>query len=105
MQIMGDHWRIEVENVHKVRYYRDPVLKGEHPDAVLDNTSDSLVWEPNFTAAEPEDIKGYHLMFGDFFALLDGKPSRIARAEDGAAAMRVLDAISRSWHTRRPIIL
>ena len=34
-QVMGDHRRVEVRNVHEVRYYRAPPFKVSHRDATL----------------------------------------------------------------------
>ena len=35
-QVMGDHKRVEVRNVHEVRYYRSPGFKAVDPAATLD---------------------------------------------------------------------
>ncbi len=35
-QVMGDHKRVEVRNVHEVRYYRAPAFKASDPGATLD---------------------------------------------------------------------
>ena len=50
-QVMGDHRRVEVRNVHEVRYFRAPPFKVSQSDATLWDGEDTLVWEPNLTAA------------------------------------------------------
>ena len=67
-QVMGDHKRVEVRNVHEVRYYRAPAFKAADPAATLDPAQDALVWEPNQTAAANEDHKGYHALLAAFLA-------------------------------------
>jgi len=49
-QVMGDHQRVDIRNVHEVRHYRAPGFKAGDPAATLDPTQDALVWEPNLTA-------------------------------------------------------
>ena len=67
-QVMADHRRVEVRNVHEVRYYRAPPFKIADPAALLVDSEDTLVWEPNLTVAANEDHKGYHALFADFIA-------------------------------------
>jgi myo-inositol 2-dehydrogenase/D-chiro-inositol 1-dehydrogenase len=95
-QVMGDHKRVEVRNVHEVRYYRAPGFKAGDPAATLDATQDALVWEPNQTAAANEDHKGYHALLSAFVARVAGKPSDAPDIADGVRAMRVLEAMVRS---------
>jgi myo-inositol 2-dehydrogenase / D-chiro-inositol 1-dehydrogenase len=103
LQLMGDHRRLEVDNVQRVRYYRDPALKVGDPAAGLDEKEDALVWEPNYTIAAGEDVKGYRAMLADFLELLADRPAAIAQAADGAAAMAMLDALRRSWSERKAV--
>lgn len=95
-QVMGDHQRVEVRNVHEVRHYRAPAFKAGDPAATLDPAQDALLWEPNLTAAANEDHKGYHALLGAFLARVRGEPSDAPDIEDGARAMRVLEAMIRS---------
>jgi myo-inositol 2-dehydrogenase / D-chiro-inositol 1-dehydrogenase len=95
-QVMGDHARVEVRNVHEVRYYRAPGFKASDPAATLDPAQDALVWEPNLTAAANEDHKGYHALFAAFLARLRGEATDVPEIADGARAMRVLEACVRS---------
>ena len=77
-QVMGDHKRVEVRNVHEVRYFRAPPFQGRRTRRQRSTRRRTrLIWEPNQTAAANEDHKGYH-------ALLGGLP--------GARARRALDA-------------
>ena len=99
-QVMGDHRRVEVRNVHEVRYYRAPPFKVSDRDATLRDGEDTLVWEPNLTAAANEDHKGYHALLGDFVE------SRARRAECGAdhRRRRACDEPSRTRHRKRDLI-
>ncbi len=100
-QVMGDHRRVEVRNVHEVRYYRSPGFKASDPAATLDAAQDALVWEPNLTAAANEDHKGYHALLSAFLARVRGEQSDAPEIADGARAMRVLEAMVRSMATGR----
>jgi myo-inositol 2-dehydrogenase/D-chiro-inositol 1-dehydrogenase len=91
-QVMGDHRRVEVRNVHEVRYYRAPPFKAGRPDATLADGEDTLVWEPNMTVAANEDHKGYHALFAAFLAAARGEAVTAPTAADGARAMRLLEA-------------
>jgi myo-inositol 2-dehydrogenase / D-chiro-inositol 1-dehydrogenase len=71
---MGDDQRVEIRNVHEVRYYRDPPFKVSVPGATLDPQQDTLTWEPNLTAAANEDHKGYHALLTAFLAAVKGEP-------------------------------
>ncbi|HMR31563.1 MAG TPA: Gfo/Idh/MocA family oxidoreductase [Geminicoccaceae bacterium] len=90
-QVMADHRRVEVRNVHEVRYYRAPPFKVDRAEATLAEAEDTLVWEPNLTVAANEDHKGYHALLGDFLALVRGEPATPPLAADGARAMALLE--------------
>jgi myo-inositol 2-dehydrogenase/D-chiro-inositol 1-dehydrogenase len=98
-QVMGDHKRVEVRNVHEVRYYRNPGFKALDPAATLDPAQDALVWEPNLTAAANEDHKGYHALLSAFLRRFRGEPSDAPEIGDGVRAMQVLEAMMRSMET------
>lgn len=91
-QVMGDHRRVEVRNVHEVRYYRAPPFKFARPDASLADDEDTLVWEPNLTVAANEDHKGYYALFADFLRAARGEASTAPTADDGARAMALMEA-------------
>jgi len=95
-QVMGDHKRVEIRNVHEVRYYRAPPFKAADAVATLDRDADTLTWEPNLTAAANEDHKGYHGLLKAFVARVRGEPSDAPDIADGVAAMRVLEAMVRA---------
>ena len=90
-QVMGDHRRVEVRNVHEVRYYRAPPFKFADPAAGLLKAEDTLVWEPNLTAAANEDHKGYYALLADFVAAARGQTSKAPTARDGARAMGLME--------------
>ncbi len=92
-QVMGDHARVEVRNLHEVRYFRNPPFKASRADASLIDGEDTLVWEPNFTAAANEDHKGYHALLGDFVRAARGEPTDAPNAADGAVAMTLLERV------------
>ena len=98
-QVMGDHKRVEIRNVHEVRFYRSPGFKAGDPAATLDPAQDALVWEPNQTAAANEDHKGYHALLSAFLNRVKGEPSDAPDIADGVRAMRVLEAAIRSADT------
>jgi myo-inositol 2-dehydrogenase / D-chiro-inositol 1-dehydrogenase len=98
-QVMGDHKRVEMRNVHEVRYYRAPAFKAADPAATLDPAQDTLSWEPNFTAAANEDHKGYHALLAAFLRRVRGETSDAPDIADGVRAMRVLEAMMRSMET------
>ena len=100
-QVMGDHRRVEMRNVHEVRFYRSPPFKASDPAATLDPREDALVWEPNLTAAANEDHKGYHGLLAAFLARLRGEPSDAPDIAAGVRAMRVLEAMMRSMESGR----
>ncbi len=90
-QVMGDHKRVEVRNVHEVRYFRHPPFKASVGAASLVDGEDTLVWEPNLTAAANEDHKGYHALLGDFVRAARGEAVTIPDAADGARAMALME--------------
>jgi myo-inositol 2-dehydrogenase / D-chiro-inositol 1-dehydrogenase len=89
-QVMGDHRRVEVRNVHEVRYYRAPPFKVSDRNATLADGVDTLVWEPNMTAAANEDHKGYHALLGEFVRAIR-EPMEVPTIADGARAMQLLE--------------
>jgi myo-inositol 2-dehydrogenase/D-chiro-inositol 1-dehydrogenase len=93
-QVMGDHRRVEIRNVHEVRYHRAPAFKFADPAATLDAAQDALVWEPNHTAAANEDHKGYHALLAAFLARVRGGPSDAPDIADGVRAMRLLEMMT-----------
>jgi myo-inositol 2-dehydrogenase/D-chiro-inositol 1-dehydrogenase len=93
---MGDHQRIEVEDVIEVRWHRNPPFKTDDPAATLADDVDSLTWKPNFTAAANEDHKGYHALLTDVVAALKGEPSLAPDIHDGVVAMERLETLRRS---------
>jgi myo-inositol 2-dehydrogenase / D-chiro-inositol 1-dehydrogenase len=97
-QVMGDHVRVEVRNVHEVRYYRAPPFKVGSRDASLVDGEDTLIWEPNLTAAANEDHKGYHALLGDFIRTARGESSGAPDAADGARAMALLEQVIASMN-------
>lgn len=91
IQIMGDHNRVEVDNIINAAWYRDPPFKAEDPAATLDPACDTLSWRPNFTAAANEDHKGYHALLTDVAALFSGQRDHAPQIRDGWLAMRRLE--------------
>ena len=98
-QVMGDHRRVEIRNVHEVRYFRAPPFKAADPAATLDPAQDTLVWEPNLTAAANEDHKGYHALLAAFLRAVNGETNDAPTIAEGAQAMRVLEAMIRSMQS------
>lgn len=91
IQIMGDHIRLEVDNIINVACYRDPPFKADDPDATLSETSDTLSWTPNFTAAANEDHKGYHALITDVAAAFRQEKTSAPDIHDGVRAMANLE--------------
>lgn len=87
IQIMGDHVRLEVDNIINVACYRDPPFKADDPAATLLVGADTLSWTPNFTAAANEDHKGYNALIADVANALKGDPSNAPDIRDGVRAM------------------
>ncbi|MFQ6185163.1 Gfo/Idh/MocA family protein [Sinorhizobium meliloti] len=95
IEIMGDHQRIEVDNVIEVRWNRNPPFKVDDPAATLDDAVDTLIWKPNFTAASNEDPKGYHSLLADVIPALAGHKTSAPTIADGVVAMERLEALRR----------
>lgn len=95
IELMGDHQRIEVENVVEVRWNRNPPFKVADPAATLLNEEDTLTWKPNFTAAASEDYKGYHAMLQDVVPALAGATTPAPTIWDGVTAMERLEDMRR----------
>ena len=91
VQVMGDHNRVEVDNVINVAWHRNPPFKADDPKATLDPACDSMVWTPNFTAAANEDHKGYHALLLDVAATMRGESESAPVIRDGWLAMRRLE--------------
>ena len=98
-QVMGDHRRVEVRNVHEVRYYRAPQFKVDDRDATLVDGEDTLVWEPNLTVAANEDHKGYLALLREFARLVKGESHVAPLIDAGERAMRVLEAMVQASET------
>jgi myo-inositol 2-dehydrogenase/D-chiro-inositol 1-dehydrogenase len=90
---MGDHQRIEVDNVIEVRWNRNPPFKVDDPLAALSETSDTLTWKPNFTAAANEDPKGYYSLLADVIPALGGAETAAPTIKDGVIAMQRLEIL------------
>lgn len=93
IELMSDHQRIEVDNIINVRWHRDPAFKSNDPEARLAGTTDSLAWQPNFTAAANEDFKGYHSLLGDVVPALCGEATAAPTIRDGVVAMEWLEVL------------
>lgn len=95
IEIMGDHQRLEVEDVVEVRWHRNPPFKVADPAATLLDAEDSLTWKPNFTAAANEDYKGYHALLADVVPALKGETTPAPTIHDGVIAMERLEDMRR----------
>ncbi len=95
IELMGDHQRIEVDDVIEIRWHRNPPFKIDDPGATLDDAVDSLTWKPNFTAAANEDPKGYHSLLADVVPALRGETTPAPTIADGVVAMDRLEALRR----------
>jgi myo-inositol 2-dehydrogenase/D-chiro-inositol 1-dehydrogenase len=91
IELMGDHQRIEVEDVVEVRWHRNPPFKVADPEATLLDAEDTLTWKPNFTAAANEDYKGYHALLADVVPALKGEATAAPTIHDGVVAMQRLE--------------
>jgi myo-inositol 2-dehydrogenase/D-chiro-inositol 1-dehydrogenase len=91
LRIMGDHVRLEIDNIINVALYRDPPFKADDPAATLDPGADTLSWTPNFTAAANEDHKGYKALIADVAATIRGESRNVPTIEDGVRAMERLE--------------
>lgn len=96
IELMGDHQRIEVEDVIEVRWHRNPPFKTDDPKATLADDVDSLTWKPNFTAAANEDHKGYHALLADVVAAFKGEASPAPDIAAGVVAMERLEILRKS---------
>jgi myo-inositol 2-dehydrogenase/D-chiro-inositol 1-dehydrogenase len=94
LTIMGDHRRIEIQNIIHVKYFRHPPFKADDRNATLDPEVDTLCWEPNFTAAANEDHKGYAALIADAAAAFRGEPSAAPQIHDGVQAMAFLERMT-----------
>ena len=95
IEVMGDHQRIEVENVIDVKWHRNPPFKADDPAATLADDVDTLTWKPNFTAAANEDVKGYHALMADVVPALQGAATPAPTIHDGVIAMEWLEVMRR----------
>ncbi|MGR3660164.1 MAG: Gfo/Idh/MocA family protein [Paracoccaceae bacterium] len=93
LELMGDHQRIEIDNVVNVTWHRNPEFKAADPAGRLLNDQDSLIWRPNFTAAANEDFKGYHALLGDVVPALMGATTAAPTIDDGVVAMERLEQL------------
>lgn len=91
IRIMGDHARLELDNIVNVRLHRDPPFKADDPAATLDPACDTLSWTPNFTAAANEDHKGYAALLADAAAAIRGETTAAPGIEAGVRAMERLE--------------
>jgi len=94
IQIMGDHRKIEINNVTDVSYTRDPAFKVDDLNATLDNSADTLRWTPNMTVAANEDHKGYRALLQASINAMRGQPSTAPTIDDAARAMTALDRMA-----------
>lgn len=95
IELMGDHQRIEVDNVIDVRWNRNPPFKIDDPQATLIEGTDSMTWKPNFTAAANEDPKGYYSLLQDVIPALSGADTAAPTIADGVVAMERLETLRR----------
>lgn len=93
IELMGDHQRIEVEDVVEIRWHRNPPFKIDDLGATLSDEVDTLSWKPNFTAAANEDPKGYHALLADVVPALMGTATPAPTIADGVIAMERLEAM------------
>ena len=95
IELMGDHQRLEIDDVIEVRWNRNPPFKVDDPDATLADDVDTLTWRPNFTAAANEDPKGYHSLLADVVPALSGASTAAPTIHDGVIAMEWLEMLRR----------
>ena len=96
LELMGDHQRLEIEDVVEVRWHRDPPFKTADAAAALTDHQDSLTWKPNFTAAANEDFKGYHALLADVVPALKGEVTPAPTIHDGVIAMERLETLRKA---------
>jgi myo-inositol 2-dehydrogenase/D-chiro-inositol 1-dehydrogenase len=94
IQIMGDHRKIEIENVTDVRSTRDPTFKIDDPLASLDAAADTFAWTPNMTVAANEDHKGYRPLLETSLDAMQGRPSSAPTIDDAVSAMAALERMA-----------
>lgn len=95
IEVMGDHQRIEVDDVIDVRWHRNPAFKIDYPKATLSGDCDTLTGKPNFTAAANEDPKGYHSLLADVVPV-KAEDTAVPNIADGVIAMERLEAMRSS---------
>ncbi|MBB3147497.1 myo-inositol 2-dehydrogenase/D-chiro-inositol 1-dehydrogenase [Phyllobacterium trifolii] len=95
IELMGDHQRLEVDDVIEVRWNRNPPFKVDDPEATLADDVDTLTWKPNFTAAANEDPKGYYSLLADVVPALGGASTAAPTIHDGVIAMERLETLRR----------
>lgn len=95
IELMGDHQRIEIDDVIEIRWNRNPPFKTDDLAATLNDDVDTLTWKPNFTAAANEDHKGYHALLADTLSLVRGERSPAPTIADGVVAMERLENLRR----------
>lgn len=93
IELMGDHQRLEIDDVIEVRWNRNPPFKTDDLGATLSEDVDTLTWKPNFTAAANEDHKGYHALLTDAMRLFQGESSAAPTIADGVLAMERLEKL------------
>lgn len=100
IMVMGDHQRVEIQNVINIAWHRDPPFKADDPDAVL-GREDTKIWTPNFTAAANEDHKGYAALLREVANGLRGQPNSAPTIQDGVTAMGWLERLVDMVETER----
>ncbi len=91
IELMGDHQRIEVDDVIDIKWHRNPPFKIDDLGATLNDDCDTLTWKPNFTAAANEDPKGYHSLLADVVPALAGASTPAPTIAEGVIAMERLE--------------
>ncbi len=95
IELMGDHQRIEVDDVIDIKWHRNPPFKIDDLGATLNDDCDTLTWKPNFTAAANEDPKGYHSLLADVVPALAGASTPAPTIAEGVIAMERLETLRR----------
>jgi myo-inositol 2-dehydrogenase/D-chiro-inositol 1-dehydrogenase len=96
IELMGDHTRLEIDDVVQVKFHRNPPFKTDDAAATLADEVDTLTWTPNFTAAANEDHKGYLALLSDAVTTLKGGTSPAPTIADGVVAMQWLERLRTS---------
>jgi myo-inositol 2-dehydrogenase/D-chiro-inositol 1-dehydrogenase len=96
IELMGDHTRLEIDDVVEVKFHRNPPFKTDDAAATLADEVDTLTWKPNFTAAANEDHKGYLALLADAVTTLAGGASKAPTIADGVVAMQWLERLRAS---------